>query len=108
MPCPYRNPTPQASRGDRIYLVRGKALDSGAQESVTSRRLLDAFADIAGDMRFRGPGCVKRPMEGALEAEAVHLCEVEKIHVVAVQVGAGCTGCWVGVGGWGVGDGGCG
>ncbi|KAG2424565.1 hypothetical protein HXX76_014445 [Chlamydomonas incerta] len=75
-----------SQRGDKLYLGRGGAKDPSAQDNVTSRRLLENFADIAAQ---HGLGAVKRPLEEGFETGALRLAELEKVHVLAMQAPSG-------------------
>lgn len=72
-------------RGDKVFLGRGRGRDASAQETVTSRRLLENFSDIAAQTHYVA---VKRPLDDAFELAAVRAAELEKIHITAVQVRA--------------------
>ncbi len=46
------------------------------QETVTSRRLIENFADIASGLHFDS---IKRPLEGAFEEEGCKVADIEKV-----------------------------
>lgn len=50
---------------------------------ATARRLLDNFGDIASGLRF---DAVKKPLDGAFEEDGCRFADLEKVHIVAVQV----------------------
>lgn len=53
---------------------------------MTSRRLLENFSDLAAQ---HGLAAVKRPLEEGFESGALRLADLEKVHVLAMQVRAG-------------------
>ncbi|KAG2493032.1 hypothetical protein HYH03_008695 [Edaphochlamys debaryana] len=73
-------------RGDKVVLARGGAKDASAQDNVTSRRLLDNFADIAAQHNL---SAVKRPMEEPFEAGAVKYADLDRIQIIAMQAPGG-------------------
>jgi len=75
-----------AVRYDRLYLARGGATDKSHQESVTSRRLLENFGDIAAGFHYTP---IKRPLDGLFEEEGCKVADVEKVHIMAVQAPLG-------------------
>lgn len=75
-------------RGDKLFLGRGRGRDASAQETVTTRRLLENFADIAAQAHFVA---VRRPLDDGFEVSAVRAAELEKIHITAVQVSVVCS-----------------
>eukprot|EP00891_Asterochloris_glomerata_P007584 jgi/Astpho2/7584/fgenesh1_pg.00115_%23_25_t len=70
-------------RGDKLFLARANAKDSAAQDTMTTRQLLDQFAEVAGAKRV---ATVKRALVGSNVTEAyVSAAEMDRVHLLAVQ-----------------------
>jgi hypothetical protein len=53
------------------------------QETMTSRRLIENFHDIAVGLHVEA---IKRPLDGSFDEEGCRVADVDKVHIMAVQV----------------------
>ncbi|GIL85258.1 hypothetical protein Vretifemale_13864, partial [Volvox reticuliferus] len=73
-------------RHDKVFLMRGGNKDPSQHETMTSRRLLESFSDIATQLKV---GVVKRALEESFEAGAIKWADHDKAHIIAVHAAAG-------------------
>ncbi|GAX84468.1 hypothetical protein CEUSTIGMA_g11888.t1 [Chlamydomonas eustigma] len=72
-----------AVRYDKVYLARADAKDKAQQETMTSRRLIESFHDIASGLHVEA---IKRPLDGSFDEEGCRVADVEKCHIMATQI----------------------
>ncbi|GLI60502.1 hypothetical protein VaNZ11_002665 [Volvox africanus] len=73
-------------RHDKVFLMRGGTKDPSQHETMTSRRLLESFSDIATQHKV---GVVRRALEESFEAGAIKWADHDKAHIIAVHAAAG-------------------
>ncbi|GAX76181.1 hypothetical protein CEUSTIGMA_g3625.t1 [Chlamydomonas eustigma] len=71
-----------AVRYDKVYLARADARDKAQQETMTARRLLENFSDIAIGLHVEA---IKRPLDGSFEEDGCRVADVDRVHIMALQ-----------------------